>query len=238
MNKEQTTILAVLVDADNASPKSIEAVLAEIAKYGTASARRVYGDWSKLNGWEKVILNNSLLPIQQFSYTAGKNATDSAMIIDAMDLLHSGKFGGFCLVTSDSDFTRLAARIREEGFVVYGFGENKTPKPFIAACDKFIYTEILLASKDKDAKKDKEVVEILLKAVGTVSNDDGWAYLGAVGSAINKQVPEFDSRNYGYLQLGQLVKAVDVFDIKELGNDGESDSPGPKSVYIRARERK
>ncbi len=197
MNKEQTTILAVLVDADNASPKSIEAVLAEIAKYGTASARRVYGDWSKLNGWEKVILNNSLLPIQQFSYTAGKNATDSAMIIDAMDLLHSGKFGGFCLVTSDSDFTRLAARIREEGFVVYGFGENKTPKPFIAACDKFIYTEILLASKDKDAKKDKEVVEILLKAVGTVSNDDGWAYLGAVGSAINKQVPEFDSRNYG-----------------------------------------
>jgi len=235
MNKEQTKILAVLVDADNASPKSIEAVLAEIAKYGTASARRVYGDWSELNGWEKVILNNSLLPIQQFSYTAGKNATDSAMIIDAMDLLHSGKFGGFCLVTSDSDFTRLAARIREEGFVVYGFGEEKTSKSFVAACDKFIYTEILLASKDKDVKKDKDVIEILLKAVDTVSNDDGWAYLAAVGNAINKQTPEFDSRNYGYLKLGQLVRAVDVFDIKELVND---DSPWAKSVYIRARERK
>lgn len=238
MNKEQTQILAVLIDADNASPKSVGAVLAEIAKYGTANVRRVYGDWSKLNGWEKVILNNSLLPIQQFSYTEGKNATDSAMIIDAMDLLHSGRFGCFCLVTSDSDFTRLAARIREAGVVVYGFGENKTPKPFIAACDKFIYTEILLASKDKDVKKDKEVVEILLKAVDTVSNDDGWAYLGAVGNAINKQVPEFDSRNYGYLKLGQLVKVVGVFDIKELGSDGDSDSPGPKSVYIRVRGRK
>lgn len=229
MNKEQTQILAVLIDADNASPKSIGAVLAEIAKYGTANVKRVYGDWSKLNGWEKVILSNSLLPIQQFSYTESKNATDSAMIIDAMDLLHSGRFDCFCLVTSDSDFTRLAARIREAGVVVYGFGENKTPKPFIAACDKFIYTEILLASKDRDVKKDKEVVEILLKAVDTVSNDDGWAHLGAVGNAINKQVPEFDSRNYGYLKLGQLVKAVGVFDIR---------APESQSMYIKAKERK
>ena len=229
MNKEQAQILAVLIDADNASPKSIGAVLAEIAKYGTANVKRVYGDWSKLNGWKQVILNNSLLPIQQFSYTNGKNATDSAMIIDAMDLLHSGRFGCFCLVTSDSDFTRLAARIREAGVVVYGFGENKTPKPFIAACNKFIYTEILLESKDKDVKKDKEVVEILLKAVDTVSDDDGWAHLGAVGIAINKQVPEFDSRNYGYLKLGQLVKAVGVFEIK---------TPGSQSMYIKAKERK
>ncbi|MDD9799374.1 MAG: NYN domain-containing protein [Gammaproteobacteria bacterium] len=229
MNKEQAQILAVLIDADNASPKSIGAVLAEIAKYGTANVKRVYGDWSKLNGWKQVILNNSLLPIQQFSYTKGKNATDSAMIIDAMDLLHSGRFGCFCLVTSDSDFTRLAARIREAGVVVYGFGENKTPKPFIAACNKFIYTEILLESKDKDVKKDKEVVEILLKAVDTVSDDDGWAHLGAVGIAINKQVPEFDSRNYGYLKLGQLVKAVGVFEIK---------TPGSQSMYIKAKERK
>ena len=200
--------LAVLIDADNARPAIVEGLLAEIAKYGTAHVKRIYGDWTKpdLNGWKEVLLRLSIQPIQQFRYTVGKNATDSAMIIDAMDLLYVGRFDGFCIVSSDSDFTRLASRIRESGQTVYGFGERKTPEPFRTACDKFIYTEVLAgtteaeteaAPKQRSAKElrgDSHLMNLLRGAIEAASDDTGWAGLGPIGSIINKQSPDFDSR--------------------------------------------
>jgi len=221
--------LAVLIDADNAQPAVIDGLLAEIAKYGTATVKRIYGDWTgpQLKGWKESLLRHAIQPIQQFRYTTGKNATDSALIIDAMDLLYSGKLGGFCIVSSDSDFTRLAARVREAGMVVYGFGEKKTPAPFVSACDKFIFTEILVRKEgDEDdethaqpspaqLKQDRRLVALLRNAVEASSDESGWANLGAVGSNIAKQAPEFDPRNYGFRRLGELVEASGLFEIEK-----------------------
>jgi len=199
--------LAVLIDADNAQSSIVQQLLAEISRYGIATVKRVYGDWTtpNLKGWKESLNAHALQPIQQFSYTTGKNATDSSLIIDAMDLLHSGRVDGFCLVSSDSDFTRLATRIRESGLVVYGFGEKKTPQPFIAACDKFVYTEILragdaasAASKAPEPVAAAPIKGILLGALVGAMRDDGWALLSTVGSLISKTNPDFDARNYGF----------------------------------------
>jgi uncharacterized LabA/DUF88 family protein len=204
--------LAVIIDADNANPGTIEELLQEVAKYGTASVKRAYGDWttSNLRSWKEVLHKHAIQPIQQFSYTRGKNATDSAMIIDAMDLLFKGNFSGFCIVSSDSDFTRLATRIREEGLTVYGFGEEKTPEPFIAACDRFIFVEVL--GKDQkpvpeQAGKRESLRKVVTTAIEAVAKDDGWAALSSVGQYISKNHPSFDSRNYGFPRLGELMES-------------------------------
>jgi uncharacterized LabA/DUF88 family protein len=238
--------LAVLIDADNAQPAITEGLLSEVAKYGVASVKRVYGDWTtpSLSGWKAVLLEHSIQPVQQFRYTVGKNATDSAMIIDAMDLLYTKRFDGFCLVSSDSDFTRLASRIREEGLLVYGFGEKKTPKAFVSACDKFIFTEVLRFEENvgssvkpkttNELKRDGKLVALLRSAVEAASDDSGWAHLGAVGSNIVKQAPEFDPRNYGFSKLGELAAAADLFDVDErVQRDGHS-----KAIYIRDKRKK
>ena len=239
--------LAVLIDADNARPAIVEGLLAEIAKYGTAHVKRIYGDWTKpdLNGWKAALLRHSIQPIQQFRYTVGKNATDSAMIIDAMDLLYSERFDGFCIVSSDSDFTRLASRIRESGRTVYGFGEKKTPEPFRTACDKFIYTEVLVRTSEteseappkkrsiKELRGDTRLVNLLRNAIEATSDDDaGWAQLSRMGQNINKQSPDFDSRNYGYSKLSGLISGIGLFETEErqIGNG--------KHLYVRPRSGK
>ncbi|HMM71279.1 MAG TPA: NYN domain-containing protein [Rhodocyclaceae bacterium] len=225
--------LAVLIDADNAHPAIIEGLLAEIATLGIASVKRIYGDWTtpQLGQWKQVLLEHSIQPIQQFRYTTGKNATDSAMIIDAMDLLYTGHFGGFCLVSSDSDFTRLAARIRESGRRVYGFGEEKTPRPFVSACDRFIYTEVF-AKKPEDgpgaspvAKRstkalrgDARLLALLRDAIQTASDETGWAQLGAVGNYLSRTANDFDPRNYGYVKLSELITAIGLFDVERREN--------------------
>lgn len=248
--KDTQPRLAVLIDADNAQATLIEGLLAEIAKYGIASVKRIYGDWTtpNLGGWKTTLLGHSIHPIQQFRYTTGKNATDSAMIIDAMDLLYTGRFDGFCLVSSDSDFTRLASRIREAGLTVYGFGEEKTPQAFVSACDKFIYTRLLLeeAAESSDAesfdqrrttnelKQDTRLVQWLRNAAETASDDNGWANLSEVGNHIVKKSSEFDPRNYGYKKLRDLIEATQLFEVESrvIGN-------GPaKSTYIRDKRRK
>jgi hypothetical protein len=243
---ENTDKLAVLIDADNAQPGIVDGLLVEIANYGTASVKRIYGDWTGpgLKGWKEVLLEHSIQPIQQFAYTKGKNATDSAMIIDAMDLLYTGNFNGFCIVTSDSDFTKLASRIRESGLLVYGFGEQKTPSAFVSACDKFIYTEVLRAKADeseaiakkssKELKQEAKLVSLLRNAVEASSDDSGWAQLGPVGSKIANQSPGFDSRNYGYGKLGELVKATKLFEI-EARRIGTTKS---KALYVRVKRKK
>lgn len=249
MANDTSTKLAVLIDADNASPLVIEALLGEIAKYGTAHVKRAYGDWTgtSLRGWKEQLLAQSIQPMQQFAYTVGKNATDAAMVIDAMDLLYTGRFDGFCLVSSDSDFTRLAARIRESGLTVYGFGERKTPKPFVAACDKFVYIENLLAPPVASAgaalapsspasaaklKGDTMLVNLLRNAVEAGSDDDGWAHLAAVGHIITKQRPDFDARNYGYTKLSDLMAATTLFDLeRRVPGDG-------KNAVIYARDKR
>lgn len=230
--------LAVLIDADNARAKVIDALLAEVAKYGVASVKRIYGDWTtpQLGGWKAVLLEHSIHPVQQFRYTVGKNATDSAMIIDAMDLLYTRRFDGFCLVSSDSDFTRLASRIREEGKRVYGFGEKKTPRPFVAACDKFVYSEVLLADRDpqvdtnvkssRELRDDARLVSLIRTAIDAVSDDDGWALLGDIGNHIANHAPDFDPRNYGFKKLSDVVKAVGLFDV------------GSKSKNIAIRDKR
>ena len=243
---ESTDKLAVLIDADNAQPSIVDGLLVEIANYGIASVKRIYGDWTGpgLKGWKEVLLEHSIQPMQQFAYTKGKNATDSAMIIDAMDLLYSGKFDGFCIVSSDSDFTKLASRIREAGLLVYGFGEQKTPTPFVSACDKFIFTEVLRAKIDEseaivkkssnELKQDTKLVTLLRNAVEASSDESGWAQLGPVGSNIAKQAPEFDSRNYGYGKLGELVAATKLFEIEER----QGGDPNSKVLYVRDKRKK
>jgi uncharacterized LabA/DUF88 family protein len=246
MSDEKIEKLAVLIDAENAQPSILDGLLSEIAKYGTANVKRIYGDWTlpRLKGWKEHLLQHSIQPIQQFGYTSGKNSTDSSLIIDAMDLLYSGKFDGFCIVSSDSDFTRLASRIREAGLIVYGFGERKTPKAFVSACDKFIFTEVL-RSKDNgnekisrkttsELKQDAKLVNLLRNAVEASSDDSGWAHLGTVGSNIAKQASEFDPRNYGYKKLGELMSATNIFQIEErtVGN-------GPsKALYLKDKRKK
>jgi uncharacterized LabA/DUF88 family protein len=254
MPTENTARLAVLIDADNAQPNGTDGLLAEVAKYGTAHVKRAYGDWTgpNLRGWKDQLLAQSIQPIQQFAYTRGKNATDAAMVIDAMDLLYSGRFDGFCIVSSDSDFTRLAARLRESGMTVYGFGERKTPNPFIAACDKFVYIENLRFD-DEDVvsgtpgakptkpnpataaqlKGDAALVSLLRNAVEGASDDDDWAPLSAVGNIITNQRPDFDSRSYGYGKLSDLIKATTLFEI-------ERHSPGDGKqalMYTRSKRR-
>ena len=248
MVSENTAKLAVLIDADNAQPAIIEGLLAEVAKFGTAHVKRAYGDWTgtSLKGWKDQLLAQSIQPIQQFAYTSGKNATDAAMIIDAMDLLYSGRFDGFCIVSSDSDFTRLAARIRESGLTVYGFGERKTPKPFVAACDKFTYIENLTYAESATApadavpkptprtsaaklKGDTALVNQLRNAVEAASDDDGWASLASVGHIITQQRPDFDSRNYGYVKLSDLMAATTLFEVdRRSPGDGK-----PAVIYAR-----
>jgi hypothetical protein len=238
--------LAVLIDADNAPAAIVEGLFEEIAKYGVASVKRIYGDWTgpQLGGWKKVLLDYSIQPIQQFAYTKGKNATDSSLIIDAMDLLYTRRFDGFCLVSSDSDFTRLASRLREEGLTVYGFGEEKTPKPFVAACDKFIYIELLRenapVANTEDAlgstgnpdaakpaptteavKKPKAPVGFIAKIMDDLADDEGWAHLGSLGTNISKLRPEFDPRTHGYKKLSDLIKGhPQAFELQARGASG------------------
>jgi uncharacterized LabA/DUF88 family protein len=221
--------LAVLIDADNANPGIVEGLLEEVAKLGVASVKRIYGDWTtpNLSQWKQVLLEHSIQPIQQFRYTTGKNATDSAMIIDAMDLLYAGHFAGFCLVSSDSDFTRLAARIRESGRRVYGFGEMKTPRPFVSACDRFIYTEVFSKKADQDQPEaipapsntkelrcDTKLLNLLRAAIEACSDEAGWAHLGPVGNFISKTANDFDPRNYGFAKLNELITAVGLFELE------------------------
>ena len=236
--------LAVLIDADNAQPAIIEGLVREIVKYGIPSVKRIYGDWTTPNlaGWKSVLLDHSIQPIQQFRYTVGKNATDSAMIIDAMDLLYTRRFEGFCLVSSDSDFTRLASRIREEGLLVYGFGEEKTPKAFVSACDKFIFTKVLLPQEEAESinrkqetnqlKANTKLVGLIRGAIEAVSDDGGWANLGSVGHHIAQQSPEFDPRNYGFSKLGELMRRQDYLEVKEVPM-GE----GSTNVHLHVRRK-
>lgn len=242
MSNENAAKLAVLIDADNAQPAIVESLLAEVAKYGTAHVKRAYGDWSgpSLKGWKDQLLKQSIQPIQQFAYTMGKNATDTAMVIDAMDLLYTERFDGFCIVSSDSDFTRLASRIRESGLTVYGFGERKTPKPFVAACDTFIYTENLtqtitqpvgmMPQQNRAARiQDGALVALLRNVVEAAPNDDGWAHLGNVGNLVKKRKPDFDPRSYGYPKLMPLIEATGRFNVdKRDPGDGN-----PAVIYVR-----
>lgn len=241
--------LAVLIDADNIPYASVKAMMEEVAKYGIPTFKRIYGDWTKptLAGWKAVLLDNAITPIQQYSYTSGKNATDSAMIIDAMDILYTGRVDGFCLITSDSDFTRLATRLREAGMRVFGLGEKKTPSAFRAACDKFIYLEILSdpdAGKESSSKRktdkrntkaiskaDKYVINLLTTSINDIADEDGWAYLGELGNLLLKKQPDFDARNYGYNKLIQLIKSFEEFEI----DIRESSRKMGKLVYVRAK---
>ena len=268
--------LAVLIDADNAQPSVIEGLLAEVARFGVASVKRIYGDFTstRMTQWKAALLRHSISPVQQFAYTSGKNATDSSLIIDAMDLLYTRRFDGFCLVSSDSDFTRLAQRLREEGLTVYGFGEKKTPDPFVQACDKFIYTEVLRgapagseaplpakparkprktgattppspppvpttpAGESRDKPREKERVTeplplaLIRQAIEEASDENGWAFLGSVGSYLNKIRPDFDPRLYGHRKLSDVFKRQPVhFEVEERAMEGASN----KQVYIRLR---
>ena len=248
MANDNSPALALLIDGDNASSKIVAGLLAEIANYGTASVKRIYGDWTKpnLNGWKECLLEHSIQPVQQFAYTTGKNATDGAMIIDAMDLLYTGRFSGFCIVSSDSDFARLAARIREQGVTVYGFGERKTPRPFITACDKFVYFDVLnaageqkeaeaaapkaIAAKPAPAKAtlDRAALEMLTKAVTASADEDGRANLARVGAHLAKQSPDFDARNFGFPRLSELVEASGIVEVERIGEN-------PKIIMVRLK---
>lgn len=248
--KHTQTKLAVLIDAENAQYSIIENLIAEIAKFGIASTKRIYGDWThpKLKGWKDTLLKYSIQPFQQFEYTKGKNSSDSALIIDAMDLLYSGNFDGFCIVSSDSDFTRLAARLREAGMTVYGFGEKKTPEAFRVACDKFVFTEILRDDYDEDDDKQSakqknaaeeimrntKIINLIRSAVDACADDSGWAYLGSIGQFIAKKTPDFDSRTYGFKKLAELLDATKQYekDERTLNN-----APG-KLIYFRRKRKR
>ena len=234
--------LAVLIDGDNIPSAHVKEMMEEITKYGTPTIKRIYGDWTKphLSKWKTILLENAINPIQQYAYTTGKNATDSAMIIDAMDILYSEKVNGFCLVSSDSDFTKLATRLREAGVVVYGIGEKKTPNPFIVACDKFIYLEILETEEDpKDGKRkhkkaslDKinpRIIRLLRNSVQDAADEDGWAFMGDVGSLILKKQPNFDARNFGFDKLTPLFKSLKQFEIEQR----DRTSGRFKLIYVR-----
>lgn len=236
------TKIAVLIDGDNIPAKYIGEMMEEITKYGTPTIKRIYGDWTKphLAKWKNLLLENAISPIQQYSYTNGKNATDSAMIIDAMDILYSNKVDAFCLASSDSDFTKLATRLREAGLQVYGIGEKKTPEPFIVACDKFIYLEILkISDEDKNdktkVKKDNlynitpNIIRLLKNSVTDAADEDGWAFLGDVGSLIIKKQPNFDSRNFGFEKLTPLFKSLPQFELEQR----EQPNARFKLIYVK-----
>lgn len=247
--------LAVLIDADNVPYANVKEMLEEISKNGTPTVKRIYGDWTKpnLSGWKNVLLENAITPVQQYSYTTGKNASDSALIIDAMDILYSERVTGFCIVSSDSDFTRLATRLREAGMLVIGIGEKKTPKPFIAACNRFVYIEILkTVEKEEDStsllkstakpelkqskkaidKVDKRTVKMIVDSVDDLADETGWTFLGALGNFISKKRPDFDPRNYGFNKLYDLIKYIDRFDIDERESGGHK---YVKHIYLRLR---
>ncbi|MBO0980864.1 NYN domain-containing protein [Microbacterium sp. SD291] len=231
---KQNDLLAVLIDADNVPPLTIGAVLTEVARFGTASVKRIYGDWTSptLRSWKPLASEHVIQPMQQFANTTGKNATDSALIIDAMDLLYTRRFDGFCIVSSDSDFTRLASRIREEGVTVYGFGERKTPEAFRNACDQFTYLEVLNEPAAEPTtssiervpsprlRADTKLVSGLRQSVASASDESGWANLSAVGSLMRKNRPDFDPRNWGYAKLSDLVRATELFLVEARASGG------------------
>ncbi|NLO39790.1 MAG: NYN domain-containing protein [Ruminiclostridium sp.] len=241
--------IAVLIDADNVSEKYIKYIFDEISNHGIPTYKRIYGDWTKpqLAAWKNILLNYSITPIQQYSYTTGKNSTDSALIIDAMDILYSKNVDGFCIVSSDSDFTRLAARLREAGMYVVGMGEKKTPTPFISACEKFKYLEVLASmttktseptavkEKQEEAKPGTLSIDKLIEVIRTIitetSDEDGWAFLGELGSILNKRYPDFDTRNYGYAKLTPFVSSLKQFDIKTV----KTSNPSINLKYVRNR---
>ncbi len=241
--------IAVLIDADNVSEKYIKYIFDEISNHGIPTYKRIYGDWTKpqLAAWKNILLNYSITPIQQYSYTTGKNSTDSALIIDAMDILYSKNVDGFCIVSSDSDFTRLAARLREAGMYVVGMGEKKTPTPFISACEKFKYLEVLASMTTKPSEttavKEKQeeaklgtlsidkLIEVIRTIITETSDEDGWAFLGELGSILNKRYPDFDTRNYGYSKLTPFVSSLKQFDIKTV----KTSNPSINLKYVRNR---
>ncbi len=247
--------LAVLIDAENVPYRNIKGMLEEVAKYGTPTIKRIYADWTSaaLTGWKSAMLENAITPIQQYSYTYGKNSSDSAMIIDAMDILYSEKVDGFCIISSDSDFTRLATRLREAGMRVIGIGERKTPSAFIVACDKFIYIEIINTHtsnvKGKDTENnnsgkeivnaqetkagtvdiDENLISLIASSINDVADESGWAFLGEVGNLISKKKPDFDARNYGFAKLTLLIKSLSRFEIEQRNTSHRS----VKHIYVR-----
>ena len=239
--------LAVLIDADNIPSRLITGILEEIAKYGVPTFKRIYADWTKphVSGWKAVLLDHAITPVQQYSYTVGKNSSDSALIIDAMDILYTGRVDGFCVVSSDSDFTRLATRLREAGMKVFGMGEQKTPSAFRAACDKFIYIEILdqqepspkqiklsdLRKKEVISKADKNLVNLVTTSIKDIADENGWAFLGELGNMLLKKRPDFDPRNYGFEKLLPLIKSLPQFEIDER----ESARKNVKLVYVKVK---
>jgi len=240
--------IAVLIDGDNIPSAHVKEMMEEIAKYGNPTIKRIYGDWTKphLSKWKNLLLQNAITPIQQYAYTTGKNATDSAMIIDAMDILYSEKVNGFCLVSSDSDFTRLATRLREAGMQVIGIGEKKTPTPFIVACDKFIYVEIIRKESEKKEgvdQKDKskesidkittKVIKLISSTISDLSDEEGWAFLGDVGSLLQKKQPNFDSRNYGFEKLTPMIKSTGQFELEQRENPKSKH----KLIFVKNKER-
>jgi uncharacterized LabA/DUF88 family protein len=247
--------LAVLIDAENVPYSNIKGIIEEITKYGTPTIKRIYGDWTKptVSGWKNVLLENAITPIQQYSYTTGKNSSDSAMIIDAMDILYSDKVEGFCIISSDSDFTRLVIRLREAGMKVFGIGERKTPNPFIVACDKFTYIEIINApiednaqisaeiiKGDTTAKESKnglinigqDIITLITASITDVADENGWAFLAEVGNLIIKKQPDFDPRNFGFSKLTPFIKRLKQFEIDER----ESSNSRIKHIYVRNKK--
>ncbi len=245
--------LAVLIDADNVPYANVKEMFEEIAKYGTPTFKRIYADWTKqtVTGWKNVLLANAITPVQQYSYTTGKNSSDSALIIDAMDILYTGKVDGFCIVSSDSDFTRLATRLREAGMKVIGIGEKKTLNPFISACDKFIYIEILKpepessveintkkASRNKKApenqplnKIDPVIIKLCTDSITDLADENGWAFLGDLGNLMLKKKPDFDPRNYGFPKMLPLIRSMNKFEIDER----DSGKSNIKHIYVRKK---
>lgn len=245
--------LAVLIDADNIPYANVKEMFEEIAKYGTPTFKRIYADWTKptISGWKKVLLENAITPIQQYSYSTGKNSTDSALIIDAMDILYTGKVDGFCIVSSDSDFTRLATRLREAGMKVIGIGEKKTLNPFITACDKFIYIEILKPEvvnlpetgnkkvtrkngkpvKQPLKKIDPEIIKLFSDSITDLADENGWAFLGELGNLMLKKKPDFDPRNYGHPKMLPLIRNINRFEVDER----DTGKNNIKHIYIRKK---
>ncbi len=251
MENKKELNLAVLIDADNVPYANVKEMFEEIAKYGTPTFKRIYADWTKptVSGWKKILLENAITPIQQYSYSSGKNSSDSALIIDAMDILYTGKVDGFCIVSSDSDFTRLATRLREAGMKVIGIGEKKTLTPFITACDKFIYIEILNQSEEVSPEEDQKLtsqvkqnkqktplnkidpklIKLIADSITDLADENGWTYLGELGNLMLKKKPDFDSRNYGFSKMLQLIRSIDQFEI-DVRDTGKQNV---KHIYLK-----